>query len=65
MSPVTDYTVTYGRGSDVEAAIKALRAAVKKGIGQGWDPVGGVAVQYVRDGDGAGEVVMVQAMVKP
>lgn len=65
MPPVADYTVTFGRGTDVEAAIKSLRAAVKKGIAQGWEPVGGVAVQLDRKDGGATNVVMVQAMVKP
>lgn len=65
MPEATDYTVTYGRGPTPEAAIKALRANVHKGIAQGWEPIGGVAAQAAAGADGTPEVVILQAMVKP
>jgi hypothetical protein len=34
MPPVTDYTITFGRGEDAEAAARALRASVRTGIAQ-------------------------------
>ena len=64
MPPVTDYTITFGRGEDAEAAAKALRASVRKGIAQGWEPIGGVAVHGGRGEGAPTEVVLLQAMTK-
>jgi hypothetical protein len=64
MPPVTDYVIVSGRGESADAAAEALRARVKKGIAQGWEPIGGIAIRAAPGAEG-GEVVILQAMVKP
>jgi hypothetical protein len=65
MADIIKYTTIEAWSYDFDVAQCDLHHAINNMLDKGWEPLGGVAVAWVRPaGDGRGYFVLIQAMIK-